>query len=53
MTGGIEKQLMQEVESIRTFNWIKGTDEEVQAMRKKIKDLEQVYLMLDGLFSEN
>lgn len=50
MTGGIEKQLMQDVEAIRTFNWIKGTDEEVEAMRKKIKDLEQVYLMLDELF---
>ena len=46
MTGGIEKQLMQDVEAIRTFNWIKGTDEEVEAMRKKLKTWNKYILCL-------
>ena len=46
MTGGIEKQLMQDVEAIRTFNWIKGTDEEVKAIRKKLKTWNKYILCL-------
>ena len=53
MMSGIEQQLLQDVQNVRNFNWIQGTDEEVEAMRKKIKELKQVYLMLSQIFSEN
>ena len=35
MMSGIEQQLLQDVQNVRNFNWIQGTDEEVEAMRNK------------------